>query len=33
MDMVLENNNFSFNGKHYVQTEGTAIEFKKSVVS
>ena len=25
MDMVLENNNFSFNGKHYVQTEGTAI--------
>jgi hypothetical protein len=26
MDMVLENNNFSFNGKHYVQTEGTAID-------
>jgi hypothetical protein len=25
MDMVLENNNFSFNGKHYVQTDGTAI--------
>jgi uncharacterized protein YggL (DUF469 family) len=25
MDMVLENNNFSFNGKHYVQIEGTAI--------
>lgn len=25
MDFVLENNNFSFNGKHYVQTEGTAI--------
>ena len=25
IDMVLENNNFSFNGKHYVQTEGTAI--------
>ena len=26
MDMVLENNNFSFNWKHYVQTEGTAID-------
>lgn len=25
MDMVLENNNFSFDGKHYLQTEGTAI--------
>jgi hypothetical protein len=24
MDMVLENNNVSFNEKHYVQTEGTA---------
>jgi len=23
--LVLENNNFSFNGKHYVQTDGTAI--------
>jgi hypothetical protein len=26
MDMVLENNNFFFNGKHYVQIEGTAID-------
>ena len=25
MDMVIENSNFSLNGKHYVQTEGTAI--------
>jgi hypothetical protein len=25
MDMVLENNNFSFNGKHYVQIKGKAI--------
>ena len=25
MDLVLDNNNFSFNGKHYIQTEGTAI--------
>jgi hypothetical protein len=23
--LVLENNNFSFNGKHYLQVEGTAI--------
>ncbi|CAC5385529.1 unnamed protein product [Mytilus coruscus] len=25
MDLVIENNNFSFNGKHFLQTEGTAI--------
>ncbi|KAL5006789.1 hypothetical protein ScPMuIL_015595 [Solemya velum] len=25
MDSVLENNSFSFNDKHYIQTEGTAI--------
>ena len=25
MDVVLENNNFSFNNKHFIQTEGTAI--------
>lgn len=28
MDFVLENNNFTFNGEHYVQTEGTAIGSK-----
>ena len=25
LDLVLENNNFSFNNKHFLQTEGTAI--------
>jgi hypothetical protein len=25
LDLVLENNHFSFNGKNYIQTEGTAI--------
>ena len=25
MDLVLENNNFSFGEKHFIQTEGTAI--------
>ncbi|CAC5426705.1 unnamed protein product [Mytilus coruscus] len=25
MDLVIENNNFSFNGKHFLQTEGTTI--------
>ena len=25
MDLVLENNNFNFNGKYYIQNEGTAI--------
>ena len=25
LDLVLENNHFNFNGKHYTQTEGTAI--------
>jgi hypothetical protein len=25
LDLVLENNNFSSNDKHYIQTEGTAI--------
>jgi hypothetical protein len=25
LDLVLENNNFSFNDKHYIQREGTAI--------
>ncbi|XP_062579651.1 uncharacterized protein LOC134241631 [Saccostrea cucullata] len=28
MDAVLDNNNFSFNNKHYIQTEGTAIGSK-----
>ena len=28
MDVVLDNNNFSFNDKHYIQTEGTAIGSK-----
>ena len=28
MDMVLEHNNFSFNGKHFIQKEGTAIGSK-----
>lgn len=28
MDAVLENNNFSFNNKQYIQTEGTAIGSK-----
>jgi hypothetical protein len=26
LDLVLENNHFGFNGKNYIQTEGTAIE-------
>ena len=25
LDLVLENNHFGFNGKNYIQTEGTAI--------
>ena len=25
LDLVLENNNFSFNDNHYIQREGTAI--------
>lgn len=28
MDFVLENNLFSFNGKKYIQTQGTAIGSK-----
>jgi hypothetical protein len=28
MDTVLDNNNFSFNNKHYIQTEGTDIGSK-----
>lgn len=28
MDTVLENNNFSFNGKNFIQVEGTAIGSK-----
>ena len=28
LDSVLENNNFAFNGKNYIQTEGTAIGSK-----
>lgn len=28
MDVVLEKNNFCFNNKHFIQTEGTAIVSK-----
>lgn len=32
MDAVLENNNFSFNNKQYIQTEGTAIGSKLGTI-